>query len=258
MLRRLLNRCRTWLVNRRMDAILAVQEGAAGPLVRIGSWYGGWYAPESLLGPDSVCYCAGAGEDITFDVGVAVRFGCAVHIVDPTPRAKAHFEGLRQAVAAGRHMRVNDFDEFYTLSPEQLKLLHFHDCGLWSSDGVQRFHAPKNPEHVSHSIMNLQQTDACFEARCCTLDGLMASLGHDRIDMLKIDIEGAEHEVIAAMLKAGVTPTFLNVEFDEGYHQLDSGWLDRIARTVEKLRQAGYIAVMRDGWNAAFYREASA
>lgn len=257
MLGRLKAKWNAWRIDRRMDAILDVKQGAAGELIRLGSWYGGWFVPKALLGPDSVCYCAGAGEDISFDVGLATSFGCAVHIIDPTPRAKAHFEALLQAVAESRRKRINNFDEYYEISKEQAGLLRFHDCGLWSSDGVQRFHAPKNPDHVSHSIVNLQQTDECFEAQCCTLDGLMASLGHDHIDMLKIDIEGAEHVVLSGMLDAKVFPTFLNVEFDEGYHQLDADWLVRIEQTVTKLHSAGYVTVMRDGWNAAFYREAS-
>ena len=47
--------------------------------------YGGYMLPESLLGEDSVCYLAGTGEDISFDLGVIARFGCRVYALDPVP-----------------------------------------------------------------------------------------------------------------------------------------------------------------------------
>ena len=61
-------------------------------LVRIGSDYGGWIVPTSLLSRDSVCYCVGVGEDISFDLGLIRQFRCQIYAFDPTPRAKAFVE----------------------------------------------------------------------------------------------------------------------------------------------------------------------
>src|SRR3546814_9362953 len=52
--------------------------------------------------------------------------------------------------------------------------------GLWSEDATLRFYAPRDPTHVSHSIVNLQETESYFEARCRSIASLMAELGHDR------------------------------------------------------------------------------
>lgn len=41
-------------------------------LVRLGSDYGGWWVPAGDVKPDVVAYCAGAGEDITFDLALHV------------------------------------------------------------------------------------------------------------------------------------------------------------------------------------------
>src|SRR3546814_13240808 len=79
--------------------------------------------------------------------------------------------------------------------------------GLWSEDATLRFYAPRDPTHVSHSIVNLQETESYFEARCRSIASLMAELGHDRLDLLKVDVEGAEHEVIRSMLASGIRPT---------------------------------------------------
>lgn len=45
-------------------------------LVRLGSQYGGWIVPAGLFSKASICWCAVAGEDITFDLALIDRFGC--------------------------------------------------------------------------------------------------------------------------------------------------------------------------------------
>lgn len=55
-----------------------------------GEHYGGWVVPISVLSESSICYCAGVGEDITFDLALIDTFGCDVFAFDPTPRAVRH------------------------------------------------------------------------------------------------------------------------------------------------------------------------
>src|SRR3546814_18913651 len=62
----------------------------------------------------------------------------------------------------------------------EVKKFHFMPVGLWSEDATLRFYAPRDPTHVSHSIVNLQETESYFEARCRRIASLMAELGHDR------------------------------------------------------------------------------
>jgi len=56
-------------------------------LLHMGTIYGGWSVPAALLDESSVCYLAGLGKDITFDLGMIARFGCTVHALDPVPAA---------------------------------------------------------------------------------------------------------------------------------------------------------------------------
>jgi FkbM family methyltransferase len=194
-------------------------------LVRLGSRYGGWIVPLTALDSSSVCYCAGVGEDISFDLALIERFDCEVHAFDPTPRAIAHVA----KVAAG-HSRF-----------------HFEPVGLWERDERLRFYAPADPSHVSHSVVNLQNSAAYFEAPCHSLDSLMRARGHDRIDLLKLDIEGAEHRVIASMLADDIAATVLCVEFDEASLGLTDERRSRIAATVDTLVAHGYELVAQDG-----------
>lgn len=51
-------------------------------LLRLGTTYGGWIIPvDAGLTADSVCYCAGAGEDISFDCALVEWFHCQVRVI---------------------------------------------------------------------------------------------------------------------------------------------------------------------------------
>jgi FkbM family methyltransferase len=191
-------------------------------LVRLGSAYGGWWVPSDLLGPESVCYLAGVGEDATFDLALIDRFGCEVYAFDPTPRACAYVADL-------------DVAQF-----------HFMPVGLWRERSVRRFYEPRDPSHVSHSITNLQRTDGFFEADCRSVSDLMSELGHGHIDLLKLDIEGAEGPVLDSMLSDLVFPSVVCVEFDAA----EAPWTT-LAR-IRRLRSAGYILVKVEERNYVF------
>lgn len=195
-------------------------------LEKLGSDYGGWIVPTAIITPAWIVYCGGVGEDITFDLALIERTGCTVHAFDPTPRAIAFVAAEARAVPRFRFMPV----------------------GLWSEDTVLRFYAPRNPAHVSHSVVNLQRTAEYFEAPCRSLESLMRELGDDRIDLLKVDIEGAEHRVVRSMLGGHLRPTVLCMEIDQPVKP----WT--LWRTVRRIRAAGYDLVAVDHWNLTFIR----
>lgn len=190
----------------------------------IGSEYGGWTVPLDLIQPDWICYCAGAGEDITFDIGLSERFGCDIYSFDPTPRAIRH---VQKTAPAGPRYR-------------------FYPIGLWSEDTTLKFYAPRDPQHVSHSALNLQQTSVYFEAPVRRLSTLMKNLRHDRIDLLKIDIEGAEHRVLQDMIHDGIATKVLLVEFDQPMPPL------LVVTTIRRLTRAGYVPARVNRWNYTF------
>ena len=193
--------------------------------MRIGSDYGGWWIPEQLAVPGAVAYCAGAGEDITFDLGLWQR-GCRVTTFDPTPRAIAHVASSAPT------------DDAFNFVP----------IGWWDADTVLRFYAPRDSSHVSHSALNLQGTSEYFSARVKPVRQLMNELGDQRIDIIKMDIEGAEYAVIDQLVRDGPLPSALCVEFDQPQPPR------RTAGAVRKLRAAGYELVHIDFFNYTFVR----
>jgi FkbM family methyltransferase len=189
-------------------------------LTRLGTAYGGWVVPVGLVQPNWIVFSAGVGEDISFDLELMRRSGCEVHAFDPTPRARDYVKG-------------------YGNLPTRF---HFHPYGLWCADRIMRFYAPRDATHVSHSITNIQRTDTYFESPVKTVRSAMRDAGHERIDLLKMDIEGAEYAVIGEMIRSGVRPRIICIELE---HPSPGPNLVVLAR----LRRYGYGVVCVDGRN---------
>jgi FkbM family methyltransferase len=209
-------------------AAYAIRRSRRVDLIRLGSDYGGWTVPSSLLREESVCYCAGVGEDTSFDVALIERFGCEVFALDPTPKAVRHGEQVAASV----------------------ELFHFLAVGLAASDGERHFYPPRDPGHASYSAENLQGTEDAIVAECWSPGTLMRKLGHDRIDLLKADIEGSEYEVLDALAVAGIHPLVICVEFH--------GSTGDTLRALRGLNRHGYALVRREGPNFTLVRDAVA
>ncbi len=225
---------RTWLAirTRLLSGILGVLFESRRRIVtleRIGSQYGGWAVPKDLISSEWICYCGGAGEDITFDLGIIERFGVHVYCFDPTPRSAAHVARAAEGVSR----------------------FHFYPVGLWDRNENVRFFAPRDPNHVSHSALNLQGTEEYFVAPCQRISSIMRELHHGRIDLLKIDIEGAEYAVLRSLLEDGLVVKVLCVEFDQPMPVLAT------ARMILQLKRAGYQPVHAESWNYTFIHESA-
>jgi FkbM family methyltransferase len=160
---------------------------------------------------------------------------------------------LRRNVNSGLPTAINyETDTYYKADAAGMARLWFHPLGLWSENRTMRFYVPENPAHVSHSIVNLQRTSEYFEADCVTLRTAMQTLGHSDLSLLKLDVEGAEYEILASILASDIRPAVLCVEFDEGYRPLDNDYLSRIQAMVARVKAGGYQLTYVDGWNATF------
>jgi FkbM family methyltransferase len=181
----------------------------------LGSNYGGWALDATGLDRQSTIYSFGVGRDISFDLSLINAFGCYVHAFDPTPRSIAWIASQ-------------------DLPPE----FRFHPYGIAAYDGHASFHPPHNPRHVSYSMLPVPQSaGTTVEAPVYTLRTIMNRLGHDRLDLLKMDVEGAEYAVLAQIDLQAIVIKQLLVEF---HHRFEGvGW--RGTRTaVKRLWQAGF------------------
>jgi FkbM family methyltransferase len=195
-------------------------------LIHIGPENGGWTIPDHTLSPVSICYCAGIGLDLSFDLGVIERYGCMVHAFDPTPAA------IRYATTAAAG------------NPQ----FQLHPVGLWSSDCRMSIFEADSGEH-SHSVSDRESTGRSIEAGFRAIPSLMAELGHDHIDLLKLNIEGAEYEVIDSLVDNHISVTVLCVAF----HTLPG--IDAMKRATSRLRGMGFVPIHLKGFDVTFARE---
>ena len=221
---------------------------------RIGSDYGGWAIPVGLLNKNSICYLAGVGEDISFDLGIANKYGCSAFLFDPTPRALVHYNQLTKAVAQNVAMRYNN-TEVYNTSAKAINCLSFVAKGLWGNKETLKFYKPVNDQHVSHSALNLHKTTDYFEAEADTVTAFMNQFGHKELDLLKLDIEGAEYKVLDSVLENKAKIKVICVEFDESHTPLDNDYLKRIKAAIQQLKAAAYVITHIDKeYNYTFVR----
>jgi len=200
--------------------------------IRLGNHLASWTIPSNLLSKDSICYFIGAGEDISFDIEVANRYQSQVFTFDPTPKAIAHFERLKDALSSNNLIKE--------LGKETLNYLTFKPIGVWKENTKLKFFSPENPNHVSHSVVNLQNTSTYFEAEVKTIKSIMKEMEHDKVDIIKIDIEGAEYEVLKSIIQEQVFPKVLCIEFDEVFNQIDENYKSRINNSLNSLFDNGY------------------
>lgn len=131
------------------------------------------------------------------------------------------------------------------------------DYGVWNKEETLKFYVPSNKDYISHSVKNLNKTSDYFNAKVKPLTTIMAELGHDHIDLLKIDIEGAEYEVLENIVAKQIPVSAICVEFDENFMKnIDSDYLKRIIQSVESLRKVGYkLAHIEKPFDMTFVNE---
>ena len=245
--RRVLRRWICWWMRRRLDVRKL-------ELTRLGDAGAGWTLPTSKILSDTTAVCVGAGEDITFDVELNKK-GINVFTIDPTPRAKAHVGLVLAAAASGSSAPINNSQaDFYDLHGFDRRRFTFLDIGLWNANTSKRFFAPRDPNCVSHSIVNLQRTTNGFEAKCMTLQSICEAMSIKKIQILKLDVEGAEYAVLKNIVDTGLLPEVLCVEFDEAANPLNLRAMKRIDEVIGLLKQAGYAFLHCEYGNALFIR----
>jgi FkbM family methyltransferase len=170
------------------------------------------------------------GDDLGLELALGFLFGCAVFAFDPSPRVSA---------LAADVPGVEDCFSFYAL-------------GVWSGDGILSFYAADGatrPQEVGSWSTTPRSDCLRMEASARSLSSLMRELDHPEIDLLKLDIEGAEGEVLRAAVEDGIGIGAISAKFRSR---------STMVETTRMLEGAGYRPVAVDGSRVTLLSETAA
>jgi FkbM family methyltransferase len=223
------------------------------PLKRLGSAYGGWTFVDSPGLRNSTIISCGLGEDASFDIEFADEFDARMILVDPTPRAIQHYHEIcanfgrtatREYAPGGRQTIAS-----YDLSGVSAKNFTLIERALWVRSGRLKFFCPQNQTHVSHTLLEDQGSHHInteyIEVEALTIDQLLLMCQCQSIGMIKLDIEGAEIEVIIDMINKKIYPDQIMVEYDELAY-LNRKNQQRIMSAHQLLLKSGYSLIHHD------------
>lgn len=151
------------------------------PNVRmIGNYGGGFYLPKEIFcrgrQGHKIIYSVGIGENISFDEEILKVINADLYAFDPTPKAIDYIN----------RNDINKKENF-----------HFYSYGLSDKNGEEKFYLPKNKSHVSASIVlydGIDKDDSII-VTMKRLDTVISELKHKHINILKMDVEGAEFRI---------------------------------------------------------------
>jgi FkbM family methyltransferase len=174
------------------------------------------------LNSRSVVISAGAGGDISFEIELHKATGASVLLLDPSPTGRKTVENT---------------------PPDQLVGIKYLPYGLTAKSGTKTFALPANPVEGSYAFDAGERETVSFE--CRSLEDLMKENGFEKIDLLKMDIEGFEWEVLRSILDQRLPVSQIGVEFHPMHGRLRSG-LQRYLTLIE-MRAKGYCLINHQG-----------
>jgi FkbM family methyltransferase len=228
-------------------------------IITLGSRYGGWTFVDAPNLQDSTIISCGLGEDASFDIEFANLYNANIILVDPTPRAVHHYNEIIQNLGSTRTLnyRNNGAESVrsYDLKGLRKNQLQLVEKAIWKNDFPIKFYLPKDKSHVSHSIVNFQNdyssnTESIL-VEAITMRQLMGAFDLSTPPILKLDIEGAEADVIQNLLSHGIFPNQILIEYDE-MQNLNNKIRQKIYDCHLSLLKANYKLVNIDNINFTY------
>ncbi len=208
--------------------------------VRLGKRYGGWWVFAPAIGRAPLLIDCGLGHDISFPAAFLQRFGGRVIGIDPNPAAQRY---VREHCPKGM-----------TLRPE----------AFWVDAGTTlEFHLPRpmdqlpeGADGVSGSLLasHSYTGGTRLSVRTTSLAEVLESAAAAECDVLKLDVEGAEYEVLAALCASGDIRRAhqLLIEF---HHHCTDHPLQHTLDAVAAVEASGFRLMHTEDRNDIFLRD---
>jgi FkbM family methyltransferase len=192
------------------------------------------YCPD--LTPDSVVIDAGCSYEADFSVCLMQRHGVRAFGVDPTRKHQSALRAL-EARYPGRFVHVS--------------------CAIAAADGVVTFHESRTNESGSllrDHVNVLQDDTTSYDVEAVTVRSLLAHLSLETVDILKLDLEGAEYALLTDIDAAELRP--VRQLFVEFHHHAISHLREADSRSlVRRISGFGFRTFSLDDHNYLFYRD---
>ena len=175
----------------------------------------GWVIDESSIDSESIIYSVGVGSNIDFDLELIDSLDVTIHAFDPTPRS---VEWVKEQNLSNKFI--------------------FHPVGLAAENGFMNFYPPAKSSSTHFSpVDRYGNKDNEIKAPVKDIDTIASELGHKKIDLLKMDIEGAEYEVIKALPDSEVIINQILIEF---HHMYKSISFSQTVEAINTLKNLGF------------------
>ena len=178
-----------------------------------------WYISPKHLKERPLVVSLGLAENLSFDLGMIQQFAAVVHGFDPTPASRQWVE-------------KNDLPADF----------HYHALAVAGHDGWL--------ELVERQGKGGKRRGPVLQrAPCSRLSTILGDLRIGQIDVLKMDIEGSEYDVLDDILRAGIFPAQVAVEF---HHRFEEMGIQKTRRAHQALERHGYRLVHLSPWAEEF------
>lgn len=194
--------------------------------IKFGDNYGGWTICRPMnssfhMLQGAIVYSVGIGRNIQWDEGMLQFFGTVHHGWDPTPTASDYFS--KRSV------------------PERF---YFHRYGLAATDGQVILKLPFGNKD-SYTVMEHRanaQTGTITSLPMLSLKSMMRTLGHSWLAILKMDIEGAEFDVIDSWYTSGfeIPADQVLVEFHDRYFKHQQDYKRKVPDAIRKMSRMNF------------------
>jgi FkbM family methyltransferase len=185
---------------------------------------------------------------MSFDILLSDKYNCQIYLIDPTKRAKIHYdESIRFFNDKSKLFTGNVQSDYYNTigkAVPNFNKIHYNDIGLWNKKDTLKFFKQTNKNYVSQSLINNMFGQEYDIVEVDTLRNIMDNNKHIHIDLLKLDIEGAEVNVLNQMLDDNIFPKYICVEFDLYLKGKDLDGLTN--RLIIRLNQLGYAIIANE------------
>ncbi len=184
--------------------------------------FGDWGVPLEHVHSGDVMYSFGICDDIDFEKEIYKNKNISINAFDPTPYSVDWIkkQDIGHCLQFHPHA-VSDRNGHFYLYPllnkkgrASKKMYSFHTQNKERSDGVK--------------------------VEALTIDSIMKKLNHKHVDIIKMDIEGAEYGVINNLLESSIRPRIIMMEY---HHRFEGINKKETIGSVNALKCAGYLLV---------------